>query len=112
MFIKLLKLLAKIVLGLFIVFLAYSGYGYYAEPRAHRSAQEFCREVRLGDQPSEVLVKAQRAGASEHFLKWLKYGPDEQVLYVTFIGLPPFSRHMCKVVAGKTVKTAAYLYLD
>lgn len=107
-----LKLLATIVLGLIVVFAAYGGYGYYAEPRAHRAAQEFCRGVQPGDQPSDVLTNAQLAGASAAFLRWQKDGPEERVLYVTFIGLPPFSRHMCKVVAGKTVKTAKYLYLD
>ncbi len=107
-----LKFSAKLLLAYLAMLLLFFAYGQYAEPRALLAAKSLCDGVKLGDSPESVVQKAKLAGASERYLSWVQSQSGERTIWVTFVGLPPFSRHICKVVATQVVTSAKYLYLD
>jgi hypothetical protein len=88
-----LTIIAVLVLG--------GGYVAYLEHRASTSAEDFCRKAVVGAPLAGVAEAAKSAGE-----RLLRRVTDDEV-QVGFIGLPPFSRHLCVVKAEKgTIKSA------
>ena len=97
--------------ALVLLVMAQLAYGYYKEPIAKQLAIDFCAAVKIGDLADGLELKAQENGAS--IAKWSTSGDGQRVLMATYIGMPPFSRHICVIKAdSKSVLEAKYTYLD
>ena len=94
---------------LLLIFAVYLGYGLWREPRAKAAAEAFCAATAIGES-TDALQK--RAQAAEPFML-LPKGKVQNELMVMFMGMPPYSRHLCKVSLrdGKVVQKD-YQYLD
>jgi hypothetical protein len=104
--------LGKFVLALAVIFMAYAAYGIYADKSAASKVAEICSAVSSGDEGIGLREKAVSLGASERLTKWVKAGETES-LFITFIGAPPFSRHVCYVeVKDGRVVSASLRYFD
>ena len=109
---RLLVGLAKIIVAIVVVFSLFLGYGSYAERSATRKASAMCSSIHLGDSTEDLRPRALADGASEFQSRWFK-ADGVDMLYITYVGLPPFSRHMCVVRAqGGRVVSANESYLD
>ena len=103
---------AKIIVALVVVFGLLLGYGSYAEQSATRKASAMCSSIHIGDSTEDLRPRAIADGASEFQSRWFK-ADGVDMLYITYVGLPPFSRHMCVVRAqGGRVLSAKESYLD
>jgi hypothetical protein len=110
---KLIKATGILVSGFLILLLGFGSYGLlYAEPKAATKAHAYCDSVRTGDSPSDLIARARASGAAEKGLAWRDSDNGKQSLTVVFIGAPPFSRHICTVIAGELVEKAEYSHLD
>ena len=110
---KLIKTTGILVSGLLILLLGFVSYGrLYAEPKAAEKAHAFCDSVKTGGAPSDLIARAIASGAAEKGLTWRDSDNGKQSLTVAFIGTPPFSRHICTVIAGELVERAEYSHLD
>jgi hypothetical protein len=109
---KALKKALKFALGLAAFFLLYLAYGMYQEPRAETKAKAFCASVKVGDATDPLVERALAEGSEPAFTKWRQVAPDERQLMVIFVGLPPFSRHICDIRAASRVLHAQYRHLD
>ena len=108
----LLAVLKKLVLALFAIFAIYLAYGYFAEETASRNAASICATISPSDDASGLQERAIADGAYRSHLGWFESdGVDN--LHITYIGLPPFSRHICYVKAkdGRVI-SAELIYLD
>ena len=88
------------------------GWGVYREPIAKAQALEFCAKVKAGQSPDSIAELAIASGAEARLVKWIPEAEATQVMNVTYVGMPPFSRHICTVKANSKVISAEYLYLD
>ena len=88
--------LGKAAIAVTLLFLVFSGYGYFAERSASQKAEAMCASVEVGQRAVDLRERAIRDGASESQTRWIKLDGME-TLFITYIGLPPFSRHMCLV---------------
>lgn len=90
--------LAKVALVLMVFFALFSAYGFYAEKVASRKAADFCASVSPGDETAGLREQGVSEGANERQTRWFDYkGTD--MISITFVGLPPFSRHICNIQA-------------
>lgn len=87
-------------------------YGLYREPIAQAQAMEFCEKVKVGQSPDSIAELVIASGAEARLLKWFSEADGTQVMNVTYVGVPPFSRHICVIKAKAKVISAEYLYLD
>lgn len=102
-----------IVLGvLLLITVAEFGWGIYREPIAKKSALDFCASIQIGESLEGIKERAVSNGALEGFTKWSTQNDGTQILFVTFIGMQPFSRHICAVNASKVVLSAKYMHMD
>jgi hypothetical protein len=114
-----LKLLKKLFLGfgkvllvLALAFGLYLAYGGYAESSASEKATVLCASIASGAEASVLRERAILDGASDFQTRWLKRNGQDMLL-ITYVGLPPFSRHTCTVITenGRVV-SATRGYLD
>ena len=71
-----------------------------------------CASIALGQNPAPLRDRAIADGASDTWTRWGK-ADGVDTLFITYVGLPPFSRHMCLVRAkGGKVISARLAYLD
>lgn len=106
---KWLGILLGIVVLIGILQLAW---GLYREPIAKKQAQDFCAAIKLG-QPADGIAEQAAASDAEAWLaKWVEVPGGVRVLTVTYIGMPPFSRHTCMVRATTVVVSATYVHID
>ena len=104
--------LGKTALAIVLLFSLFAGYGFFAERSAKQKSAAFCASIKPGQNPAPLLELAIADGASDMQTRWGKTdGLD--TLFVTYVGLPPFSRHMCLVQAkdGRVV-SVKQSYLD
>ena len=104
--------LGKVVVAIFLIFVIFAGYGFYAEHSAKKKASAMCSSIKPGQDPAPLLDRAIADGASDFQTRWGKIdGVD--TLFITYVGLPPFSRHMCLVQAKNgSVISVRQSYLD
>ena len=104
--------IGKVFLAIFLIFAIFTGYGFYAEHTAKKKASAMCSSIKPGQNPAPLLARAIADGASDFQTRWRNVdGVD--TLYITYVGLPPFSRHMCLVQAksGRVI-SVRQSYLD
>lgn len=109
---RLLLGVAKVAVAIVALSGLYLGYGLYAEWSATRKASTMCTSIHAGDPAGGLRARALADGANALQSRWYKLdGVD--MLYITYIGMPPFSRHLCVVEAqdGRDV-LAKRSYLD
>lgn len=94
----------KYALACFLLFL---GYAAFEENTAARASAEFCAAIAVG-MPIEALQRRLAADtAHDHAVDF----PDG--ILIIFTGVPPFSRHICRVEMAAAHVTAKHLeYLD
>lgn len=112
---KNLKRIAKWIGYLFgtlvILVMMQLAYGYFKEPIAKQHAMDFCAAVKVGDPADGLEKKALEDGSS--LAKWNVSADGQRVLMATYIGMPPFSRHICLIRAdSKVVLEARYTHMD
>ena len=83
-----------------LAFMVYLGYCSYSERRAEKQAQQFCESIKEGDATDNLLQRALASGADSQVTVWNKGEGRADWLPVTFVGPPPFSRHLCSVYAS------------
>ena len=104
--------LGKAALAIVLVFALFAGYGFYAEHSAKTKAAAMCASIKPGQDPAPLLNRAIADGASDFQTRWGKMSGLD-TLFITYVGLPPFSRHMCLVQAKNgRVLSAKQSYLD
>ena len=104
--------LAKAVFALVVFFALFLAYAFYAERAASRKAADFCASVAPGDETDGLRERGISAGANERQTRWFHYNGTDTML-VTFVGAPPFSRHICTLQAKQgQVISATLSYLD
>ncbi len=107
-----LRKLGKLVLvGLGLILLTV-GYAVYAEHAAKSRAQDFCSALSVGASAEPLLETAKSKGADARHSRWIQRDGADRWLPVTFVGLAPFSRHICSVDATDAIKSFKYVYLD
>lgn len=115
-FMKILKRIFKwigIVLGLFLVFGIFQiGWGIYREPIAKKLATDFCAGINVGQSTDGIAERAIASGAEARLARWSLEPDGTSVLLVTYIGMPPFSRHMCTIRATTVVVSSEYDHMD
>ena len=109
---KLALVLGKALLALGLVFAIFAAYGFYAERAAVKKATEMCASISPGSNPSALRTLAIADGASDFQTRWGKLNGLD-TLFITYVGLPPFSRHICLVTSkdGRVI-SARLSYLD
>jgi len=102
----------KLLLALMLIFAIYAVYGMYAERSASRKAAAMCASITSGSDATALRDLAISDGASDFQTRWFKSdGLDN--LFITYVGLPPFSRHICHVKAKDgSVVSAEQAHLD
>ncbi len=102
-----------IVLGLFVVFgILQIGWGMYREPIAKKQATDFCAGIKVGQSTDGIAEQAIASGAEARLAKWSVEPDGIRVLRVTYIGMPPFSRHMCTIRATTVIVSSEYDHMD
>lgn len=102
-----------VVLGiLLLIGVLQIGWGMYREPIAKKQAMDFCAGITVGQATKDIAEQAVASGAEARFAKWHAGPNGENVMLVTFVGMPPFSRHICTVKATSVVVSAEYHYMD
>lgn len=110
---KILRFLGYIVLVWVLFFAGYVAWSIYREPIAQQAAKDMCASLSVGQVVEGLRERAFAAGADETFSRWRELADGRRQFDGVFVGAPPFSRHICKVVINKDrVETAEYLYLD
>ena len=95
---KLARGLAKAIFALIAIVVIYAAYGIYAEKVASGKAASICASVSPGDDTLGLRDKAIADGASEFQTRWFE-SDGTDTLFITYVGLPPFSRHVCHITA-------------
>ncbi|KHD11345.1 hypothetical protein PN36_20460 [Candidatus Thiomargarita nelsonii] len=95
---KIIKQLIKVIAAIIIVFGGLIGFSDYLETSAKSKATQFCDSIAVGDKTDGILERA--AGSDQRHTNWF-VRKEEHIdwLAVTFIGVPPFSRHYCSIEA-------------
>ena len=98
--------LGKSAAGIVLLFIVFAGYGYFAERSARMKASEMCASINPGQNPVNLRERAIADGASEDQTRWITVeGLD--TLFIAYVGLPPFSRHVCLVQAKDGIVVSA-----
>ena len=84
----------------------------YREPIAKKQAEDFCGTIKVGQSTDGIAEHAIAADAEARLAKWITGTDGIRVMLVTYIGMPPFSRHICWIKATSTVISAEYGYMD
>lgn len=100
--------LGKLLLALFVFFAIYAAYGTHAERSANRRAAAMCASIAPGDDAAPLREVALADGASEWQTRWATF-EGVVTLIITYVGMPPFSRYMCRVTASGGRVVAAEL---
>ena len=101
------------ILGILVfVVLVQFGWGIYIEPIAKQEAVDFCATIKVGQSPDGIQERATASGAMKTFAKWSTAADGSQSMLVIFVGLPPYSRHICEIKANTVVTSAQYRYTD
>ncbi len=100
------------VAGSILLFILYIAFGMYRERVAKPQAMAFCASVKAGDPTDGLLERAIKGGADERLTRWTGAPGGKRALRAVFVGLPPFSRHMCSVKATDKVVSTEYIYRD
>jgi len=87
-------------------------WGMYREPIAKQEAKDFCATVKVGQSTDGIQKQALASGVSDMSAKWLLGGDGTRTMFVTFTGMPPFSRHSCVIKAAEVVVSAEYSHMD
>jgi hypothetical protein len=93
--------------GIFLI-----GWGIYREPIAKKEATDFCAAVKVGQSIGDIAECAIASGAKAWLAKWSVPSDGVRSMHVTYIGMPPFSRHMCVIKATTSVVSAEYQHMD
>jgi hypothetical protein len=102
-----LRIVGVLVVLAGLLFIGYVGYGAWAESNAQMRAREFCEAISVGSPFADVVASARTTGEPR-----LRRITDTEVS-VGFTGLPPFSRHFCRVRRnGEAVESVDYLHMD
>jgi hypothetical protein len=107
-----LKIIGAILAILVVVGTLQMAWGVYREPIAKTEAMDFCSTVRIGQAIEGIQERAIDSGAEKAFAKWTAQGSGSRTMAVIFVGMPPFSRHICLIEAATTVVRAEYIYVD
>jgi hypothetical protein len=91
---------------------AYLAWGTYREPIAKKQALDFCEAVKVGQSIDGIQKLAIASGAVKPFAKWSGEKDGAQTMLVIYVGMPPFSRHICEIKASPFVLSAKYTYMD
>ncbi len=102
----------KAISVLVILILVFAAYGAYRERVAKPQSIEFCASVKVGDATEGLLERAIQSGAEARLTRWRAPQNESPVLMAIFVGMPPFSRHICVIRATERVISAQYTYLD
>lgn len=96
-----------------LIIAALIGYAAYCENWAEKHANEFCAQLKVGQEVRGLLEQAIAAGADVRRTKWHTVQYEGEFLPIIFTGATPVSRHICSVMAlnGKITKKE-YVYLD
>lgn len=102
-----------VILGIWVFFgISQIGWGMYREPIAKKQAIDFCATVKIGQSTDGIAERAIESGSEASLAKWSAELDGMRVMNVTYVGMPPFSRHMCTIKATTTVASAEYVYMD
>ena len=102
-----------VILGVWLLFaIGQIGWGVYREPIAKKQATDFCVTVKVGQSTDGIAERAIANGAETRLAKWIVQSDGIRVMQATYIGMPPFSRHMCSIKATTSVLTAEYQHID
>ncbi|GAB3355812.1 MULTISPECIES: hypothetical protein [Giesbergeria] len=103
----------KTILVLLTTLVLLLAYATYAEHQAEQRAQAFCRPLTPGMDSTHLAEEAILQGAQPRQTRWFQREQGDALLYATFTGMSPFSRHICRITArqGRLV-TAELTYLD
>lgn len=110
---KLARGLGKAVLALAVLLGLFIAYAAYSERGASGRAKTFCGAVPAGADAEGLREQALAQGADARQTRWTPLDGGDAQLSATFVGAPPFSRHICQVTArqGRVVRTGL-VYLD
>ena len=98
-----------VIFGFLVLFgIAQIGWGMYREPMAKKQATDFCGMIEIGQSSDGIAERAIASDAEARHSKWIAGSDGIRVLHATFVGMPPFSRHMCSIKANTTVISAEY----
>jgi hypothetical protein len=102
-----------IILGIWLLGVAAQiAWGAYREPIAKKEAMDFCATVKVGQSIEGIQERAIASEAVRTFAKWSGGKDATQAMLVIYVGMPPFSRHICEIKASKVVLSAQYTYMD
>jgi len=94
-----------LIVIVFILFIVISTS--YLEIKARNDAESFCALINIGDPIEPVKELAITVGSS------ILRSIEENEVVVGFIGIPPFSRHLCIVKSENSkITEKEYFYLD
>lgn len=106
------KCLGVILAILVLLGVAQIAWGTYREPIAKKEATDFCATVKVGQSMDGIQERAIASGALKPLAKWKSAADGSQTMFVIYVGMPPFSRHMCSIKATTVVISAEYVYMD
>ena len=106
------KAFLAVILVLILVFAVYAAYGIHAERSAARKAAAMCTSIAAGSDASSLQARAIADGASSVLTRWFT-ADGFDILLITYVGMPPFSRYLCRIKAtGGRVISAEQIYID
>lgn len=81
------------------------------EQRAKTNAKTFCSRIAVGGSFEQAVAAATSETVAHK--RQTKGDKGEDVLWVRYLGTPPFSRHICVIegIKGK-ISSVEYLHLD
>lgn len=101
------------IVGFFVLIgMAQIAWGKYREPIAKKQAVDFCGTITIGQSTDGIAERAIASDAEAKFAKWTTGADGIRELHVIYVGMPPFSRHICSIKATTTVISAEYGYMD
>lgn len=102
-----------VISGFLVLFgIAQIGWGMYREPIAEKQAEDFCVTIKIGQPTEGVAERAIASNAEAKHAKWSNGADGIRVMHVTYIGMPPYSRHMCSIKAITSIISAEYEHID
>lgn len=109
---RILKWIGVTLVMLLLLGILQIGWGIYREPIAKKQATDFCTAIKIGQSTDGIAERAIASGAEARLAKWSVQSDGIRVMRVTYIGMPPFSRHMCSIKATISVVSAEYQHMD
>ena len=104
--------LGKMLAALVLFSAIFAAYGFYRERSAKEKSAAICASIPPDSDPSSLRDAAIADGASDFQTRWFRSGGFD-ILSITYVGVPPFSRHICRVKAeGRRVISVEQGYLD